>query len=136
MAEVERRAVDRRKLACRNQRRVDRRETIRLQRQLMIEDVAGARSGEVEVAVLREIDRRGLVRRRGVLHDELVVLREGVGDARVERAGITFVAGGADVREDDTGAAVAIEGLGLPHHLVEPLDAAVQVVRPLLVARR
>jgi hypothetical protein len=54
--EVERRTVDRRKLACRNQRRVDRREAIRFQRQLMTEDVAGSCPGEVEVAVLREVD--------------------------------------------------------------------------------
>ena len=41
-AEVERRALDRRELAGRNQRRVDRRVAIGVERELVIEDVAGS----------------------------------------------------------------------------------------------
>ena len=56
LAEIERRAFNRRELARRNQRRIDRRVAIGVDRQLVTEDVA--RSGEIEVAVLRQVDVR------------------------------------------------------------------------------
>ena len=55
LAEVERRALDRRELAGRNQRRIDRRVAIGVDRQLVAEDVARL-AGQVEVAVLRQVD--------------------------------------------------------------------------------
>ena len=96
LPEIERRAFDRRELAGGNQRRVHRREAIRVERELVLQDVAGSGSGEIEVAVLREVDRRRLVGGGVVVDDQLVGRRQRVGDAGVEVAGIAFVAVGAD----------------------------------------
>ena len=54
-------------LAGRDQRRVDRREAVRVDQQLVAEDVARALAGEVEVGVVGEVDDRGLVGRRRVV---------------------------------------------------------------------
>ena len=72
LPEVERRAGDRRELAGRDQRGVDRREAIGVERQPVLQDVAASFAGQVEVAVLRQVDRRRLVGRRFVFEDQLV----------------------------------------------------------------
>jgi hypothetical protein len=48
LAEIERRACDRRELTGRNQRRVDRREAIGIDGQQVAEDVAAAFAGEIK----------------------------------------------------------------------------------------
>src|SRR3982751_1303543 len=59
-AEIERRAGDRRQLTGRNQRRVDGRVTARVELQQVTEDVAPRTPREIEVTVLRQVDRRCL----------------------------------------------------------------------------
>src|SRR5947209_12599788 len=63
-AEIERCAIDGCELAGRDHPRVDRRESIRVERHLMPQNGAVPLTGEVEVAVLREVDVRRLVGRR------------------------------------------------------------------------
>ena len=63
---------DRRELAGRNQRVVDRRVAVGVERQHVAEDVARSRARQVEVAVMRQVDRRRLVGRRVVVDDQLV----------------------------------------------------------------
>lgn len=67
----------------------------------MVEDAAFA--GEVPVGVVREVDHCGFVGGGGVVELELVIIVERVGDTGGERAGITFLAVGADVGEADGG---------------------------------
>ena len=96
----------------------------------MLQDVAAAFAArEVEIAVVRQVDRRRLVGRRAVFQHQLVARRERAGDAGLQRARIAFLTIRARVREDDADAAVSIERLALPDDLVEPLVAAVQMVR-------
>src|SRR5438034_8743942 len=59
--EIERRAVDGCEIARGDQRRAYRREPIGVDRQAVAEDVAVALAREVEVAVLRHVDRRGAI---------------------------------------------------------------------------
>ena len=73
LAEVERRAVDGCELAGRNQPCIHRRVAIGVERQDMSEDVAAPFAGKIEVAVLRQVDRRRLVGRRVVVHRQLVL---------------------------------------------------------------
>ena len=94
-AKVERRSFDRRKLAGRNQRRIDRRVSIGVDRQLVPEDVAAA--GKIEITVLRQVDVRRLVGPRQVVDDELVAVVERVGDLDDQLARITLFAVGAGV---------------------------------------
>ena len=72
----------RRDLAGRDQRLVNRRVAIGVERELMVQDVAAPASRQVEVAVIGQVDRRRLVARRVVAQHELVAWRERVGDAR------------------------------------------------------
>ena len=98
----------------------------------MPQDVSAAFTGQGEIAVLREVHRRRLVGRRRVVHDQLVGRGERVGDVGHEGAGVPFLAVGAQVAESDTDGVAVLERLGLPHDLVEPAQAAVQVVRSVV----
>ena len=50
----------------------------------MIKDIALTFSSQIEVRVLREVDRRGRLRDRAVLDDQLVAVAKRVGDANVD----------------------------------------------------
>ena len=132
LAEVERRAGHGADLAGRDELGVDGREGVGVEHQLVVEDRAAVVAAEVEVGVLREVDRRGLVRRRLVLEDDLVVVGEEVGDGGGEGAGEALLAVRAHAREHDALAALVGERLGVPDHLVEPDVAAVERVRPVV----
>ena len=129
-AEIERRAVDRRELAGGNQRGVHRRETIGVDRQSMIEDVAA--SGEIEITVLCEVDDRRLVGRRVVVDRQRVRRRQRVRDCDVQRSRISFVSVLALERVGDTDVSAALERLGAPQLLVESFHAAVQMIRSVV----
>src|SRR5690606_26321983 len=128
-AEIERCAFDARELARRNERSIDGRVAIRIDRELVTEHVARAVAGQVEVGMLREIHDGRFVRRRVVIEDELVLVGERIRHARFERAGKALVAVRARMREDEPALPLPLERLGLPYHLVESDLAAVQRVR-------
>src|SRR4029453_17181290 len=92
--EGERGALHRREFPGRNQRVVYRRVAVCVDKQFVAEDVPGAVTGQIEVAVLRQVDRRGLVGRGLVVHDQRVRVRERVGDAPLQRSWIPFLAVG------------------------------------------
>ena len=87
----------RRELARRDQAVVDRREPVGGDHQLVAEDVARAVAGQVEVAVVGQVDRRRLVGRRGVVDPQLVLVGQRVDDRDVEVARIAFLAVRAEV---------------------------------------
>ena len=95
LAEVERRTGNRRQFSGWDQRVVDRRVPVRIQHQLMAEDVAGRLTGEIEVTVLRQVDRRRLVGRGAILDDQLVGVGQRVGDTDAQVARVAFFAVGA-----------------------------------------
>ena len=85
-------------------------------------------SGQVEVAVVGEVDGRGLVGGCRVLELQLVVLGDRELDADIEVSGIALLAVTAVVAELDGRPIRATDRLGFPDHLVEPLEPAVQAV--------
>ena len=70
-------------------------------RQLVIQDRAGVGAGQVEVAMVRQVDRRRLVGRGGVVDLDRVVGRHGVRHADGEVARESFLAIPAEVRQLD-----------------------------------
>ena len=122
-------SVDGGDLAGGNQRAVDRGVVVGGEHQFVVVDRGRAVARQIEIGVVREIDGRGLVGRGFVFDAELVLVGEGVGDLRGERARIALFAVGAGVGEDDAFAGGGLERLALPDDLVEAaLDAAVERV--------
>ena len=79
-AEVERRALHRPQLAGRDEGGVDRREPVGLDADLVLQHVAGALPGQVEVGVVRHVGDRLGIARQVVVDPELVLLGHRVGD--------------------------------------------------------
>ena len=134
--EVHHRAAHRRDLAGRDQRVVHRREPVRHQHQFVAEDVALPVAGQVEVAVVRQVDDGRLVGGRGVVEPQLVPVGQRVGDRGRQRARVAFLHVRAHVGELHGGAVGRRHDLRPPHALVEALHAAVQVVRPVVGRER
>src|SRR5712691_11117936 len=124
LPEVEWRARYWRELPAGNERRVDRRIAIGIDLHQMVEDVATALPGKIEVGVLRQVHDGRFVGRRFVVDCQLVAIGQGVGDARRERARVPFLAVSARVRERNP----LRDRLAAPRDLVEASDAAVKVV--------
>src|SRR5438093_1759020 len=89
----------------------------------MSQNVACA--GEVEIAVLREIDWRRFVRRREVVDDQLVLIGERIRHSHVEVARIAFLTIGTRVPQLERRCAAR----RTPHALVKSRAAAVQMIR-------
>jgi hypothetical protein len=134
-AEVERRAGDVGD-AGRDQASVDRRVAARVQRQLVIEGGAGA--GEVEVAVLAEVDDRRPIGRRAMVDAPGAVGRERVAHRHPHRAGKALVAVGAVQRKLQRDAAVgaARQRLDVPPALSEANRPPCSVFVPSFCTRR
>jgi hypothetical protein len=96
----------------------------------------GAAFRQVPVGVVRDVDDSGFVGCGGVIEAEHVVIGEGVDDGGGERAGITFLAVGADVGETDRGALFAADDLGFPDDFVEASEPAVEVVGAVVGGQR
>lgn len=136
LAEIKRRARDGAEFSAGNQPLVDWGETVGGDRQFVAQDVARVLPGEVEVGVVREVDRRGLVRRGGVLDLQLVAVCQGVDDLDRQVAGITLFAVGAGVRQGHLKPRLLDRPPCLPDGLVESPDAAMQVVFPIVDGKR
>src|SRR5262249_45646029 len=131
LSEVERRARDRRELACWNQSRVDRRVPVRIECELVVENISPTTS-EVEVRVLCEIDDRRLIGRSFVLDAQLVVRCECVGDSCRKRSGIALISIRTGVTEPYAYVFSVPKWLAAPHDLVESFHAAVQMIRTVV----
>src|SRR5690349_9658851 len=108
-AEVERRSRHAPDLARGDQRGVDRREGIGIEREHVAEDIAVALPGQVEVAVLREVDWRRPVGRALIVEDQLVPFRQCIRHRGAERARIPLLAIGADIAEHQAGRVLSLE---------------------------
>ena len=93
--------------------------------QLVIENRPAARPREIEIGVVGQVDRGSLVRLSPVADDQLIEVGELVDNPDIEIAGIALFPIGAPVAEVHPASAYY---RGLPDPLVEPLDAAVQVI--------
>ncbi len=105
--------------------------------QLVAQDRFGGPAGQVEIAVVGKVDRRGLVGGCRVLDLELVFVGHGEGNAHRQVPRIAFLAVGAAVGHLDRYRVVGPEWLfGLPDDLVKPLDPAVQRVGAVVGGQR
>src|SRR5215475_5236747 len=66
--EIEGRAFDASQLTGRDQGRIDRRETLGVERHLMVQDVAAALPREVEICMVGQVDHRIFVGRRRIIY--------------------------------------------------------------------
>ena len=87
-------------LAGRNQAVVHRRVVVRVEPQFVSEDVAGA--GQVKIAVIREVDRRGFVGRGLIVDAQFIPVRERVNDRQRQIAGIAFLTIGTEAAHFDS----------------------------------
>src|SRR5450830_1245508 len=130
LAQVERRARHVRQFACGNSPRIDGQVAVRIDRQRMAEDTALPR--QIEIAVVGQVDWRGLVRHGVVAQVQRVVVIQLIGQRHAELARVAVFAVRTAARERDAYRIVPGERLGLPHHLVKALDAAMQVIRRVI----
>ena len=131
-AKIKRRPCYRCDLSSGNERRIHRRERAGVERQHVIENLAARRAVQVPVRVLREIDRRGFIGCRFVIHYELIARRKGVCHARLERSWKAFLSILARVAQRDAGAAVVPARLPDPQDPVESTHPAMQRVRAVV----
>jgi len=136
LGEVHGRAFHGGRLTQGNQTVVDRKIGVGVEHHLVRKRVARAGPGQVPIGVIGEVHRGGLVALGGVLHLEAVVGGQLVGDRAGQRAGIALVAVGAREGKLHAHALFALMRLGLPHGLIETLDAAVQVVGTVVHGQR
>ena len=83
LGEIERSSFDRSKFTRWDEILIDRSEAVGVERDFVIENVAVAFSGQVEITVLGKIDRRGLVRSRFVINDQFVIVGQRVGHSEL-----------------------------------------------------
>ena len=126
--EIEGSCLHREDLSRWDERRVHRSDVIRGDHELVPEDVPAPGPRQVEVAVLREVDGGGPIGSGKIVDDQLIGVRESVGDLGLEGARIPLLTIGARVAEHHSDSPFGGEGLPGPEHLVEPLDSAVKVV--------
>lgn len=88
----------------------------------------GARSSEVPVVVIGQVERSRFVGGSPEFNDELVFIGQSVGDFGTDVARVTFLPILALVLESDADRPGCFERFGLPHHLVKALGSAVKVV--------
>src|SRR6266545_1378203 len=119
-------------LAGRDQRRVDRGVVAGVDPQLVAVDVAGALAGQVPVVVVGEVDDRLEVavadEVRTVVHADLVLVGQRVGDLARQGARVALVAVGAGEGEHQGDAVVVLLGGRGPDVLVEADGAAVEAI--------
>ena len=135
LGEVKAGAFDGRKLAGRDERVVRGGVAIGVNHHQVVEDAA--RLAKVEVGVVGQVDDGGLVRRGGVINAQLVVVGERVNHRRRQLAGITFLAVRAHIGElDGDFLGGRREHTRFPDTFVEALEAAVEMVRPVVHRER
>ena len=125
-SEIQGRALDRAQFSGRNQGRVNRRETVGVDHELVPQNVAAAFAGQVEVAVMGKIEGCGFVGDGMLVQNELILIGQGVSDLDLEVAGIAFFAIRAGASQRHTGCLRVLERFRLPHYLVEPDSPTVQ----------
>ena len=131
LSEIERRSLHRPELAGRNQILVHRSETVGVEHNFVIQNVAVTFPRKVEVTVLAEVDGGGLVGSGFVIDDEFVGVGQRVGDSHLEITGPAVVAIFTQISECH--ARVALQRFAVPDNFVERLfGAAVQRVGPVI----
>ena len=102
---------------------------------MVSENVAVALSGEVEIGVLGKIQRRGFVGGSFVIHNQLVVVGQRIGDFDFEVARVPLLAIFAQITVSNPDAFSILEFLGLPQLFVEAVDSAMQGVRTIILGQ-
>lgn len=132
-AEIHRRAFDGHQAAGGDERRIDGREEIGGDHQLMVVDRRPARPVQVEERVVREVDDRTAVGRGLVCDDEAVVVGQLVGHRNLQVPGVSLIAVGREAGQYDL---LRRHLDDIPHNHVEALGTAVQAVGAVVQRQR
>ena len=130
--EIKGSALDRAQFPGGDEALVHGREVICVEVELMVKNSAIAFTGEVEVGVLCQVDRSGLVRGGVVVDDDLVVIGERVAHFDLEVAGVAFLPVLGKVAEFHPAETVAGDGFGIPDDFVKTDYSAMKVVDPVV----
>src|SRR4051812_35453558 len=104
-----------------------------MQQQTMVEDIAAALSGKIEVAVVGEIHDCVFVGCGLVIDDKFVFLGKLIGNAHGEISWIAFFTVLAGVTELNCGTAALVgDKCCVPHAFIETFWATVQMIRPVI----
>ena len=104
-------------------------------RQLVTENVAGI-SREIEIAVLRQVDRRCLVARRAVVNRQLVLVRERIANTCLQGPRISFFSIGTGSGQGHADSVRRVARHRVPDDFVKTFDSAVQVIRAVVGRER
>src|SRR6185312_3750695 len=132
LGEVHGSALDRSQLAGWDQGLVHGSKAVRIEQEMVPQNVAVALTRQVEIGMLGKIQRRGLVGGSFVIHDQLVVVGQSIGDFDFEVAGISFLAVFAQIAVSNSDTLSVLELLGLPELFVKPVGSAMQGVRAVI----
>ena len=116
-----------------DERRIDGREEIGCDHQLMVVDRRPARPVQVEERVVREVDDRTAVGRSLVCDDEAVVVGQLVGHRNLQVPGVSLIAVGREAGQYDL---LRRHLDDIPHNHVEALGTAVQAVGAVVQRQR
>ena len=136
LAEIERRAGDVRDLAGGNEFIIGRRVLVGMDRQDVVQHGVTAMAGQIEIAVVGQVDRRRPVGRCLVANGEPVLIAEQIphGDGQV--AGIPFLPVRTGVGEPDGLTLPRPQNLRLPDHFVQaPFDAGMQMMVAVILGQ-
>src|SRR5882724_1481847 len=133
---IKRSSLHRAKFAGRDQSGVDGGELVGVQQQAMLEDVAISLPRQIEVGVVCEIDDGFLVRGRGVVNHQRILLGERVNHLDGEISGKSLFHVFAEIRQLQRGSGGAGYVLRGPDPLVETDVAAMQSVFPVVLGKR
>src|SRR5207237_404229 len=105
---------------------------VRINGELVRENISGSVTSKVPVTVLREIDRRRLVARRLIVDDQSIVVRQCISDPGTERPRVAFFQVCTRVIERESHALLVSERCRAPNDFVEPAEPTVQAVRAVI----
>ena len=95
-------------------------------------DIAISFARQVEIRMVGQVDRSGLIGGRLIIDPEFIVIGERIGDVDVEISWVSFFSVGAQVVEFDGDSIGGFDFSGVPDAFVETFIAAMQVVGAII----
>ncbi len=101
----------------------------------MTQNIASSFTCQIEITMLGEVHWSGLVSCGLVFDHEFIIVREGVGDLRLQIPGVAFFAIFAGICEDNSACTLALEWRCMPQLLVETSESAVQRIWTIVLCQ-
>lgn len=104
--------------------------------QFMAENVAIALASQVEIAMVRQVDRRVLIGRGCVINVKLIFVRQRVPNGDIQGSGVAFISVFARMLQYERIAESVLLGRCSPHDFVEAFFPAMQSIRAVVCRQR